>query len=174
MDGISTALIVVFALLGVGYILLNASGPGTTIGSALGIPSSGDDFIDQLANGIAKAEGYYVPLSRASKNNNPGNITDRNIGGVVATGADYGGLSIFASPQDGWTALYAKLRNIINGGSTTFPLSFTIYQLAWTWTGGDAANTPGSTQGWADTVSSTLSSAGYHVTSGSTLEEINV
>jgi hypothetical protein len=73
----------------------------------------------------------------------------------LAVSRDNGGLSVFASPEDGWTALYAKLRNIMNGGSSVYSRSMSITQMAYNWTGMDNA------VGWADTVASKLSAAGY-------------
>jgi hypothetical protein len=173
VDGVPTSIVVVIALFTGGYILLNVTGQQDA-GKPLGPNSSGDPFIDALASGIAHAEGYFIPFSRPSQNNNPGDITDRNIGGVTATGVDKGGLSIFATPEDGWKALYAKLRNIMAGSSTVYSNTQSLYNLAWTWTGGDQVNGTGSTQNWADKVASTLSDAGWPATSNDNLRDIYV
>lgn len=167
MSGIPTSIAMILALLVGAYYLLEVSGMADP-GGVAGPQSSGDQFVDALAAAIAHAEGYYVPLSRPNRNNNPGDISDRNIGGVVASGVDSGGLSIFDTPQDGWTALYAKIRNILNGGSTVYSPSMSISDFAQTWTGGDNASN------WAYNVSAYLIKSGYPNSVDSTLTEVQM
>jgi hypothetical protein len=138
------AILIIFVILGVGYII-NQSGGGY-VDSASGVgPRSSSSIVNSLAIAIAHAEGFYVPASRPARNHNPGDISDR----YLASGVD-GPLAVFPDDQTGWDALTHKLENILSGMSTTYPLSDTIASLAQTWTGGDNA------QAWATNVAQRL------------------
>jgi len=167
--GIPSIAVVVLALLGIGYYILESSG-ATDPGQTLGPPSSGNPFIDALAAAIAHAEGYYLPLSRPNRNNNPGDITDTGVGEV---GKDSGGLDIFPDSNTGWNALYHKLSNIMNGGSNTYSPIMSITNFAYTWTGGDIINGNGATANWASTVASKLTASGFPATTDQTLQEVS-
>ena len=56
--------------------------------------------IDDLANAIARMEGYNVAGSIAATNNNPGNL--RSGTGQIGTA---NGFAVFATPADGFAAL---------------------------------------------------------------------
>ena len=61
---------------------------------------------DSLAQSIATMEGFFNSTPNPSQtNNNPGNLR----AGVSQVGTDANGLAIFASVQDGWTALYHQI-----------------------------------------------------------------
>lgn len=59
------------------------------------------DFIGDLAQGIARFEGFQVSGSRAQRNNNPGNLR----AGPGQVGTDAGGYAIFPDLETGWAAL---------------------------------------------------------------------
>jgi hypothetical protein len=166
MDGFPTAFVVSIALLALGYYFLQASGAADP-GGIIGATTSGNKFIDALAGAIAHAEGYYIPGSRPWRNNNPGDISDPSFGGVTRIAVDSGGLSVFATAQDGWTALYAKLQNALNGGSNVYSPAGTISDWAWSWT----ATNP---DDWANNVASNLTSAGYSATPDTSIQAVQL
>jgi hypothetical protein len=162
VETIPSALMIIVGLIGVGYILVQAGGGYTDVTSG---PRSGSGLVDQLAIGIAHAEGFYIPLSRPARNHNPGDISD-SFG--LATGTDAGGLSIFPDDQAGWDALTHKLQNILAGTSHTYSPVATVAQFANTWTGGDNPDS------WADTVVGHLNSVGIPADTGTQLEDLAV
>jgi hypothetical protein len=107
--------------------------------------SSGNSFIDALANAIANAEGSDPSI------NNPGDLTggDFNPSNVVGT-FNSAGVAIVDTIQNGWSALYNKLSNILNGGSSVYSPDMTISDFANTYTGGDNAAS------WAQSVADAL------------------
>jgi hypothetical protein len=130
-------ILAIAALLFAGYELMtNAGNNGTT---------SGNSFIDALANAIANAEGANPA------NNNPGDLTtgDFNPANVVGT-FNSAGVAIVDSIENGWSALYNKLGNILNGSSSVYSSSMTISEFAETYTGGDNAAS------WAQSVADQL------------------
>lgn len=139
-----SALLIIFALLGVGYILTQAGGGYVDSVSGIG-PRSSSPLVNQMAQAIARAEGFFVPGSRPARDHNPGDISDT----YQAVGKD-GPLSVFPDDQTGWDALTHKLENILAGMSQTYPITNSISQLAQTWTGGD------NPQAWAQNVASAL------------------
>lgn len=62
---------------------------------------------EQFVDSIARFEGFYVPRSRAKRNNNPGNLRSWGRNKIVA------GYAYFASVDDGWRALRAQCRKNI-------------------------------------------------------------
>lgn len=79
-----------------------------------------------MADAIATMEGWYITQQQASArrlqwptraqvNNNPGNLRSWGSRDIVA------GYASFPSPQDGWAALRAQIRNNIYGLGTNFP-----------------------------------------------------
>jgi hypothetical protein len=85
-----------------------------------------DARVKKIAEAIATAEGYYVPGSLPQRLNNPGSLK----------GAD-GALLTFATPQDGWQALYHQVELILSGGSKWYRPDMTINEIAQIYTGGD-------------------------------------
>lgn len=72
--------------------------------------------IQDLANSIAKFEGYFVSNSVAARNNNPGNLRYANQTGTV--GKDSKGFAIFGTAEEGWTALSHQINLDANRGLT--------------------------------------------------------
>jgi len=56
-----------------------------------------------IAQAIATMEGYFTAGTVADRNNNPGNLLAMGQPGQI--GVDSRGFAIFATPEDGWTAL---------------------------------------------------------------------
>lgn len=85
------------------------------------------DRVERIADAIANAEGYYVPNSRARRNNNPGDLTDPM--GQEYTGYD-GPFVIFTTDTDGWYALYVLIGGALNGTSLIYDANMTIQEFA--------------------------------------------
>lgn len=88
-------------------------------GAASGRPAAPTEAIDAVANAIAIAEGFYVPGSIPSRANNPG---DLKLGGNTIGS----GITVFASADQGWNALYTQLVKIRDGTSSKFTPNMTI------------------------------------------------
>jgi hypothetical protein len=135
-----TWILAIAALLFAGYEIYvsetNAGNGGT---------SSGNAFIDALANAIANAEGADPA------NNNPGDLTAGDFDPSNVTGTfNSAGVAIVDSLENGWNALYNKLGNILNGQSSVYSSDMSISEFAETYTGGDNAAR------WAESVASAL------------------
>lgn len=123
-----------------------------------------------FARGIAIAEGYMrsdgsiLLGNKAARFNNPGNLF--SVAGFYIT---------YDNPGNGWQALFDKLETIFNGGSTVYPLTFTISQLCNKWVTGDENNEifPGyNPSGYKGTLLSTLQDGGYTVGEGTFLNDL--
>ena len=68
--------------------------------------------VDQIAQSIARQEGYNVSGSIAQRNNNPGNL--RTWGSNPTSG----GFVVFSTPEEGWEALRRQVQLNINRGLT--------------------------------------------------------
>lgn len=120
-------------------------------------------LVSAMANGIANGEGY-LPLQRGAgskpqRYNNPGSL--KNLAGQYIA---------FATSQDGWKALFQKLANILDGGSTVYPLTMTIDQLAQKWTD----DAPGSVelQSWESCLLTACNAAGFPCTEQTFLNDL--
>ncbi len=89
-----------------------------------------------MADAIARAEGFYSPGSLPSKAHNPGDLTEGDFGdtGVYMTSSSGARIIVFPDDQSGWDALYRKLENIANGGSSVYSPNMTLSELAAKWT----------------------------------------
>lgn len=76
-----------------------------------------------FANAIAHAEGYGVPGAIPTVRNNPGDL--KLAGDAITT---------FATPADGWEALYRQLDRIQTGNTAYYQPTMTIGQVARVWT----------------------------------------
>jgi hypothetical protein len=147
--------VIVIAVVGTAYLLVgtgSASGqamPDTdnagsynSDGSLTGSPITSDqstwpgsDKVWDCCQGIALAEGYNQGLGTIPYDyNNPGDITDS----ASQYGSGTNGITTFPTAEVGWQALYNKLSNIINGGSSTYPSTWTWQQVGNLWAGGDS------------------------------------
>lgn len=80
--------------------------------------------IQELAEAIATAEGYYVPGSRPQKSNNPGSLFPGGKWGVYAT------------RDQGWNALRNLLNRALTGRSGMFKETRTWRDFAWMYVNG--------------------------------------
>lgn len=129
-------LLLVF-LAGLGFAIWwatrNASGE---VGQDVAITEKPDtwptgDAIWDICRAVAQAEGYNAGRGAAPFDlNNPGDLSPGDEHGQATAGAAefHGGSYIihFATPADGWQALYAKFSNIVNGSSK-------VYGADWSW-----------------------------------------
>lgn len=91
------------------------------------------DLIWPVCCAIAMAEGANISGAAPDRFNNPGDLSvgdewGQNVSGYT-TLDDGEKLIVFASKEDGWSALYKKIRNIAAGTSHVYPLSFTWSQM---------------------------------------------
>lgn len=107
-----------------------------------------EEVIDAFADAIATAEGYYVAGSRASRNNNPGNLTADIAGGGVAIGTD-GPFTVYATAADGWADLKQQIRLAFTNASRIYNSNMTIFEFAQRYTTTDQL-------AWASNVASKL------------------
>jgi len=115
--------------------------------SPYGGPVVYPESVKQVARAIARAEGFYTPGSIPARAHNPGDI--KVIGWTGQTLGE--GITVFASDDAGWTALYKQLWLILTGQSGVYNNDMTIREMAAKWTGGDNAS------GWASNVAAALS-----------------
>lgn len=71
-----------------------------------------NDLVDKIAAAIARFEGFYVPNSRAQRNNNPGNL--RRWGNTPVVD----GFASFPTLEAGWAALRRQVEINIGRGLT--------------------------------------------------------
>lgn len=81
--------------------------------------------IRRIADAIALAEGYGVPGAIPTVRNNPGNIRDTRTGEIIT----------YASPAEGWAALYRQVTMMLTGESRYYKPTMTIAEVAKTYTG---------------------------------------
>jgi hypothetical protein len=85
-------------------------------------------YIRKFAEAIANAEGYSVPGSLPARYNNPGDLTVDVTGKAVGVGQHW--LVQYATPEDGWDALYKQVEEMFTGQSLHYDSSMTIAQIA--------------------------------------------
>lgn len=115
------------------------------IGGIFG-PSYSDSVI-RLSQAIANAEGFNVSGSLPATNNNPGNLT-LDVNGT-AVGTDSHGFMQYATPQDGWNALYYQVNLILSNASSLYNNAMTLAQIG-------NIYSPGTGSVWASNVASYL------------------
>jgi hypothetical protein len=89
---------------------------------------SGDKIWD-ICRAIALAEGFNVATAAPFKLNNPGDISD---GSSTFGYEQHSGSKVthFPDAATGWTWLYDKIKNHVNGKSSVYPKSLTITQFS--------------------------------------------
>jgi len=107
--------------------------------------SRNDPKIMQLAQAIAKAEGFGPPTNLPTRINNPGDMCLGDRGYGVQSGK-----TIFPNVADGWAALTRECYLMLTGESHLYNPTKTFLQVATLYTGGDAA------EAWATIVSGAL------------------
>lgn len=111
--------------------------------------------IRDLAQAIAVAEGFGVANALPTLRNNPGDLSPD---GYVAT---------YATPQDGWNALYDQLARIADGRGDIYGYraDMSFAQLAAVWTATEQT-------AWASNVVNALRSSGYDVSVNSSIAQV--
>lgn len=91
------------------------------------------DRIWDVCRAIAHAEGYDVQGAAPQVLNNPGDLSPGDENGFATAGpAEYHGGSYlihFATPDDGWGALYAKFKNILASNSRVYAPDMSWQQI---------------------------------------------
>ena len=113
------------------------------------------DQIDQLAEAIAVAEGYYARGEHGGRSlpyrlNNPGALKKPALGAADLPTWQDTGLVIFPTPEMGWAALRHQVRLMLTGGSRIYDPSDTLIGVATKYTGGDQSH------GWSWSVARSL------------------
>jgi hypothetical protein len=103
------------------WILLALAAGFVLFGGAAVLNSGFPQYVTDLANAVATAEGFYVSGSKPQRQNNPGDITS---GGVIQT---------FSTIQDGWTALYNQIAMMFNNTSGIYNSSMSLSQIGLTY-----------------------------------------
>jgi hypothetical protein len=111
-----------------------------------------DAKVEQMAAGIAQAEGFYVAGSIPQKAHNPGDLAKGDMGDTGNYIFAKGGVQIivFLTDDDGWTALKTKIRRMLTNTSKVYNTQMSLSQLAQTYTGGD------NPEAWANTLAQNL------------------
>jgi hypothetical protein len=90
------------------------------------------DRVTEMAQAIAKAEGFGPPGNLPTRINNPGDLELGDRGQGVNNGK-----TIFATVEDGWEALEGQVRWMLTGNSRIYKLSDTLLEVAEKYTGRD-------------------------------------
>ena len=162
----SSAILVILAGVAVIFVLLNEWTSGGQSGSSdqssqqaigTGIAlGEQPQFIIDTAQAIAVAEGYGVEGAIPTRANNPGDLTDVGQNFPGDTGQRIGqNIIVFATPTDGWNALYAQIRLWLSGNSHVVNPTDSISIIAMKYA-------PDNPTAWAANVSAQLSAKGYN------------
>jgi hypothetical protein len=110
----------------------------------------------QLAQAIAKAEGFGVAGAVPTRGNNPGDLT-KSFGYATAGTLNAEGVLAFVDLSDGWNALYAVVAYWLSGSDSLYPLSLTIEQVAGNYVDGpNAAGFSAGAENWSNIVANQL------------------
>lgn len=135
-------LLAAFVVLAVGGgAVLTSVVPGTT------------DIVQQFADAIATAEGFFVAGSKSQRSNNPGDIESN------------GQIIQYATADDGWAALYHQVYLMFYGGSQNYNPSMTIGQIGYIYA--DGLHDPTGAANWSANVAAALG-----VTTDTTLQAL--
>lgn len=115
---------------------------GARVSAAISRPAAPSDAIGAFAQAIASAEGFGDPGAVPTRANNPGDLA---LGGNTL-GA---GITIYATPADGWNALYSQLARIRDGQSAYYRTDMSIADMG-------AIYAPGEGAAWAANVAAAL------------------
>jgi len=97
-----------------------------------------EDLVKRFSEAIAIAEGFHVPNSVPARAHNPGDLSDDgDVGqGVIHTAGSLGAaITVYATDEDGWSALYRKVRRMLEGRSKTYPSDYTLMEVALRYSG---------------------------------------
>lgn len=104
--------------------------------------------LSPFAEAIGYAEGFFTPLTRPRRNNNPGDFILAPPASNYTNKSD-GTYAVFDNVQDGWQALEDQLDLIRRGASSHYNLDMSFNQMA-------AVYSPDGWQNWANNVASKL------------------
>lgn len=129
--------VLLFGLLAGGYFALRYFGYTKPVehkaqSIAEQLPVVGEYFVSEtaiqrIAHAIATAEGFFVPGSRPNRNNNPGDLKGNYAGTAVGNDA---GFDVYATPDDGWAALYRQVTLWLTNKSHVANQDTTLYELS--------------------------------------------
>ena len=102
--------------------------------------------IQQLAQAIARAEGFGVAGAIPTLAHNPGDLV---IPGWEGDTLGSAGISVLPDDQTGWARLYHQLQLIVDGRSHVYSLDDSISDMADKWTTTDQ-------EAWANNVAGAL------------------
>lgn len=89
--------------------------------------------VEQIAEAIARQEGFYVLNTIPARSNNPGDMRLGDIGfGTLGEG-----ITVFNDLQHGWDALYREISLILTGKSHAYTLDMPMSAVGMKWSGGD-------------------------------------
>lgn len=130
---------IVLAVLALVFLVSQSAQGQSLLGlTGMGTPSSFSGAVQNVAQGIARAEGFYVPGALPARYNNPGDITDASTGLKIQ----------YPDVATGWSALYQKIQNDIGsyGNSQIYSPDMTWRAFGWMWVCGTAPDDPSCTQ----------------------------
>jgi hypothetical protein len=110
--------------------------------------------VQVFAEAIAAAEGYGVPGAIPTVRNNPGDL--KLSGGVITT---------FATPSEGWAALYRQIELMRDGRSAYYSPTMTLADVSRVWTATEQS-------AWLSNVIHAMRVRGYDVSPLSVLRDI--
>jgi hypothetical protein len=102
--------------------------------------------IQQLAQAIARAEGFGVPGAIPTVAHNPGDLV---IPGWEGDTLGSAGISVLPDDNTGWARLYHQLQLIVDGRSHVYSLDDSISDMASKWTTTEQ-------EAWANNVAAAL------------------
>ena len=93
-----------------------------------------EETVKTFAQAVARAEGFYDAHDTVPKRaHNPGDLSDEGdvSNGVIQTSGPFGAkITVYATDEDGWAALYKKVRRMLEGRSKTYPQDLTLMEVA--------------------------------------------
>ena len=149
--------------------------PSSTVNSIISAISQGvtaivnqgfSQKIVTFANAIAFAEGYGGAGAIPTVANDPGDLSKGDFGdtGFYLKAGDGEQVIKYPTAQDGFNALYQKLQNIVNGGSSVYSLNMSILQMGNKYSGNGSV--------WSRNVVSYLNQQGVNATQQTLLAEV--
>lgn len=106
--------------------------------------------IQLMSEGIALAEGFFVPGSLAAVNHNPGNMTLDLIGKKIGMNK---GFVVYANDADGWANLRKQVEKILTDASGIYTSQMTLREIGQKYA---STSPPDEQLAWAINVASKL------------------
>lgn len=159
------------AAVGVGLVILtrsrtasaaSADDSGTLAADPLGGLGGSVAGVQEMAIGIAHAEGFFVAGSIPARAHNPGDLV---IPGWSGDTLGSQRISVFASNADGWDRLHRQLQLILDGKSHVYDVDDSLAVVADKWTNGDGG-------AWLNNVLEYLNSKGFAVDGDTSIGDV--